>query len=537
MIFMKMMKLLYKLALKKYVVKEGFSVTLILVTTLLTMLKPLVTSGIIDQAIGKKNFEALKFYILLFIIIFFVSELLRLIQLSFNIYIAQNMTNDMQYCFFRSFTRRNVLAVSQTNGDLINRITNEVPKITEFITNSLPVFIMNIFTLIIGIVMMFILNKQITLCCLCFLPLIFFINKHYSPKVKEQSEKNIKEIAKSTDMVQQTIKNIYLIKYFRRFEYIDSLFMICLKRVKESRFSIFKLNLKLTLCLTITTFFPHLIVLILSAVKVMRGDMSLGEMVALTNYIGYIISPVLFFSQTTIGWQQTKVIINRFLDYSDIDAKNELKKVKGNCIELKGVDFQYPGKEIFKDLNFQAKRGDKVMIQGKNGTGKTTFINLITNLITVNKGSILIDGEEIGNVDLGSLISISMQSNSLFNDTIRNNINIGRSIPDNVILQYAHKLGFDEMMNGKLGLDYIVSTQGSNLSGGQAQKINILRAVVGKTPIIVFDEFDSFLDVESKKTVEEYINSIQNAIVFVISHHEDSEIQYTKKLYINSEND
>lgn len=114
---------------------------------------------------------------------------------------------------------------------------------------------------------------------------------------------------------------------------------------------------------------------------------------------------------------------------------------------------------------------------------------------------------------------------------------MGRSIPDNVILQYAHKLGFDEMMNGKLGLDYIVSTQGSNLSGGQAQKINILRAVVGKTPIIVFDEFDSFLDVESKKTVEKYINSMQNSIVFVISHHEESEIQYTKKLYINSEND
>ena len=154
--------------------------------------------------------------------------------------------------------------------------------------------------------------------------------------------------------------------------------------------------------------------------------------------------------------------------------------------------------------------------------------------MTVNAGYIFIDGESIENIAFSNMIGISMQNNSFFDDTVRNNIKLGRDIPDSVILEYAKKLGFYELFDNELSLDSVVYSQGSNISGGQAQKINILRAIVGECPIIILDEFASFLDVDSKKNVEKFINTLQNTIVFIISHEEESTIQYTKVLEIDN---
>lgn len=174
------------------------------------------------------------------------------------------------------------------------------------------------------------------------------------------------------------------------------------------------------------------------------------------------------------------------------------------------------------------KKGEIVQIIGDNGTGKTTLIDLILNLLEVKKGSISsikLDNVKVDDIDdfsLQKIVGIVPQNIYLFSETVRNNIKVGRDINDKKILRLAKELNFDDIVKSEgINLETFIFNNGGNLSAGQKQKICILRALIGEPALLILDEADAYLDVKSKLNFYNFIkNTKDDRITVFVSHKE-----------------
>lgn len=216
--------------------------------------------------------------------------------------------------------------------------------------------------------------------------------------------------------------------------------------------------------------------------------------------------------------------MNEFNDYKVQTGNREFKN-KGYDIEFKNVGFSYNDKEtILDNVSFIAKQGQVTALVGPSGSGKSTVSKLCARFYDINKGKILIGGEDISKVDPEELLkrySIVFQDVNLFDNTILENIRIGKKgATDEEVLKAAKEANCDEFVQ-KLpnGYNKVIGENGCNLSGGERQRLSIARALLKDTPIILLDEATASLDVENETVIQEAISKlIKNKTVLIIAH-------------------
>ncbi|WP_349670651.1 ABC transporter ATP-binding protein [Lacrimispora sp.] len=507
----------------------------IIIFCLTTLLKPKITNFILDNAIGRRNIENLQKYILLFCMIFIISELCRICQSIMLLIIGENMTLSLRKKIYIAATRNSLVDIRKVeSGDIINRIVNEIPQIADYYTKTIPNFMTNIIALFTGIFMMLNLDLYSTIVTIIFLPLIYIVTKCFSPKIKKISKESTEKNAKFMSILEQILNNITIIKHNYDYSYIDKHAFGNMQDIKKNKYRLAKMNFIMTVLLTIITFIPNVFILLWGGIRCIEGKITIGTLVALNSYVGYLISPVIFFAQSAIGFQQNEIVVCRYeniIDSYHEEKKNKKKVTDFNSICFSHVDFGYEMNTMLQDLNFVINKGDIVQIVGRNGVGKTTIVNLLCGLIRPVKGEVCINDLSLVEIDLEGLISVVTQDYHFFDDSIKNNILLGKNFPDQKIKILAQELNFDDIINTeKLNLGSIIMGKGGNISGGQAQKINILRALVSDAPIIIFDEVDTFLDIESKKSVEKYILNHQEKTFILITHQNFIDINITKRI-------
>lgn len=507
----------------------------IIIFCLTTLLKPKMTNIILDNAIGRRNIENLQKYIMLFCIIFIISELCRICQSIMLLIIGENMTLTLRKKIYVAATRTSIIDIRKIeSGDIINRIVNEIPQIADYYTKTIPNFMTNIIALFTGIFMMLNLDFYCTFITIIFLPLIYVITKCFSPKIKRISKESTEKNAKFMSILEQILNNITIIKHNYDYTYIDKHAFENMQDIKKNKYRLSKMNFIMTILLTIITFIPNVFILLWGGIKCIKGNMTVGTLVALNSYVGYLISPVIFFAQSAIGFQQNEIIVCRYeniIESYHEENKNKKKVANFESICFSNVAFGYELNMLMQDLNFEINKGDIVQIVGRNGVGKTTIVNLLCGLLRPVKGQICINDVSLKEIDLEGLISVVTQDYHFFDDSIKNNILLGKNYSDQRIKILAQELGFDDIIDSEnLDLNSIIQGKGGNISGGQAQKINILRALVSDTPIIIFDEVDTFLDIESKKSVEKYIVNHKEKTFILITHQNIMDINITKKI-------
>lgn len=216
--------------------------------------------------------------------------------------------------------------------------------------------------------------------------------------------------------------------------------------------------------------------------------------------------------------------MNEFNDYKVQTGNREFKN-KGYDIEFKNVGFSYNDKEtILDNVSFIAKQGQVTALVGPSGSGKSTVSKLCARFYDINKGKILIGGEDISKVDPEELLkrySIVFQDVNLFDNTILENIRIGKKgATDEEVLKAAKEANCDEFVQ-KLpnGYNTVIGGNGCNLSGGERQRLSIARALLKDTPIILLDEATASLDVENETVIQEAISKlIKNKTVLIIAY-------------------
>lgn len=209
----------------------------------------------------------------------------------------------------------------------------------------------------------------------------------------------------------------------------------------------------------------------------------------------------------------------------DLEEEPENGKTKELCLQdlkLEQVSFAYEkDKYVLKDIGILFAKGSKTAVIGRNGSGKTTIINLLTRMYEPTNGRILLGTEDISELSLRQyrdMVSVVSQQIYLFNDTIRNNICLYKQVSDAVVETACRDSGLEDFIN-EVSLDYVVGQNGAMLSGGQKQKIALARALIHDKPIIIFDEATSNTDAYSEQQINRLLNTkLKEKTVIVITH-------------------
>lgn len=252
-----------------------------------------------------------------------------------------------------------------------------------------------------------------------------------------------------------------------------------------------------------------------SFITIMIVSMSIiGPLLAASNFVDSIAS-----MGTVIG------LITDILEAPELIRPKESSKLKGTDICLKNVHFQYhEEKEVLKGMNLEIPAGTVTAIVGPSGSGKSTISKLIAGFWDVGSGEITIGGKnikELSQTDIANTIAYVAQDNYLFDDTVRNNIRVGRSTAtDKEVEEVAKAAGCDEFIRQlEHGYDTVVGSAGGHLSGGERQRISIARAMLRNAPIVILDEATAYMDPENEAVIQDAVSGlVKGKTLIVIAH-------------------
>lgn len=259
---------------------------------------------------------------------------------------------------------------------------------------------------------------------------------------------------------------------------------------------------------------------------VFNMQLSVGSIFAFITYSSYVTGPIS--AILNIGYLLSGIIpsTKRYYMFMELDEENSNQKITTSPqfgdIELKNISFAYEeGKPILDGVSVIFTKGSKTAIIGRNGSGKTTIINLLTRLYEPENGQILLNGTNIADMSLQAyreMVSIVSQQIYLFNDSIRNNICLYKQVSDAMLKIACRDSGLEDFIK-EVSLDYVVGQNGAMLSGGQKQKIALARALIHDKPIIIFDEATSNTDAYSEQQINALLHTgLRDKTVIVITH-------------------
>jgi len=426
-------------------------------------------------------------------------------------------------------------------GDILNRISEDVNKVRMYLGPAI-LYSLNLICLLTFVIFrMIFISPELTFWVLVPLPLLSFLIYKISSSINSNSELVQVKLADLTNLTQQFIRSIKIIKSSN--SETDSLH-------EFNSFSNSYVNSQLGLIKINSLFFPLMIFLVgmstlltvWAGEKLVRvGDIDIGVIAEFIIYVNMLTWPV-----TSIGWVTSIVQtaaasqkrINEFLSKrNDIVSKNSSKKSIIGSIAFQNVSFEYKNQKILDSINFEIKKGDFLGIIGNIGSGKSTLLQLICRFLNFKKGKIRIDEEMIENFDiqyLRSHISYVPQESFLFSDTIRNNLLFGNNNASDLELSKvldAVCMSHD-VSKFKLGLETYIGERGVTLSGGQKQRLNIARALLKPSSILLMDDSLSNIDVENEKKILSNIYSLKKKKTTLIVSNRVSSISKCNQILV-----
>ncbi|MDN3593849.1 ABC transporter ATP-binding protein [Zunongwangia endophytica] len=481
----------------------------------------------------------------LIIILFFIKNLFNYMAMYFIASLRNGMLRDIRNRIYEKITELPVSFFSEKRkGDTISRITSDVQEIQSSFLSMLEMFVKEPLTLLFTLIGMLIISWKLTLFVLIFLPISGLIISSIGKKLKAKSTSAQQENAHFLSIVEETLSSLKIIKGFNAESKFIGKFHESTNRLNEI------LNALLHRQNLASPMSEFLGVLVITVVLWFGGRMVLidGTMQAST-FIGFlvltynILTPAKAISKATYSVQKGNASAERILEIIETetnlkDAPNAIKKESFDTkIEVNSINFKYEKELVLKNFSMSVPKGQTIALVGQSGSGKSTIANLITRFYDVNDGSIKIDGTDIREISkhsLRNLMGLVTQDSILFNDTIRNNVALGKDNATEGEIINALKIAnaWEFISTMPQGLDTNIGDSGNKLSGGQKQRLSIARAVLKNPPIMILDEATSALDTQSEKLVQQALENMMRNRTSVVIAHRLSTIQNADKIIV-----
>jgi len=397
-------------------------------------------------------------------------------------------------------------------GDLMNRISEDVSKVRMYFGPALMYSMNMIFLFVVGFTQMTKIDPTLTMYTLIPFP-ILSISIFYISKIINQRSTIVQEyLSKLTTYNQEFFSGINVVKSYGIEPLVISGFDKLADESKEKNIDLYKVQALFFPLMILLIGISNLTVIYVGGNQYINGEIQIGVIAEFMLYVNMLTWPVAIVGWVTSMVQQAEASqkrINEFLEeVPEIqNTTTNSFKIEGD-IEFKNISITYDDTNItaLKDVSFFVKKGEKVAILGKTGSGKSSITNLISRLYDVDKGSVLIDNtpiKEINLIDLRKDIGFVPQDPFLFSDTISNNIKFGKEkATKQEIIDAAKKaVVHQNILNFKDGYNTILGERGVTLSGGQKQRVSIARAIIKNPQILIFDDCLSAVDTETEEKI------------------------------------
>ena len=507
----------------------AFILCCLLISTGLNMCIPLLSRRIMDDGFIGGDKELLVELVVSSFLIYMVIAVIDIIKEKKRVDIAANIQYFLSEQSFKHLMKIKTGYFSNKNyAEILNNINMDIGNMASIADNGVFFVLTQAFSVAGGMIGLFILDYRMALVVIFFIPIKIFMMKYFAKKRKLIMDEYIAESEKYAGWFGDTVGGVREVKIFgilgNKCEEFAGRQTSVISRQKKmnmlTQWNGLTDNVMVYLLLTI--------IYIIGANLVFDMRLSVGSVFAFITYSVYVTGPIS--AILNIGYLLSGIIpsTKRYYEFMDMEEENDDNQTlvpEFGDIEFRQVSFAYHNdKPILENINLIFPKGSKTALIGKNGSGKSTIIDLLLRMYTPTKGMILLAGNEILNISLDeyrNMFSVVSQDIYLFNDTIRNNISLYKQVEDKLILDACKDSGLFEFIED-VSLDYMVGQNGTMLSGGQKQKIALTRALIHDRPIVVFDEVTSSTDACSEQQINALLHTrLKYKTVIVITHKEE----------------
>lgn len=419
---------------------------------------------------------------------------------------------------------------NERKGDIISKISSDVQVVQFCITNTLLVAFRDPFQIIGFMIALVVASWQLTIFSILFLPIVALVIGSIVKRLRKSATQVQERFADMVSLMDESLSGIKVLKGYNAVDYTVGKF-----RKINALFSRISLSMawRQQLASPVSEFLgiaAAAVLMIYGGSLVLSGDLKASTFIMYLAIFTQITRPLRSFTDAFANINQGIAAGERVLalldEKSEINDAPDAMEMTGlkHEIEFRDVRFSYDNKEVIRGVSFKIKKGETVALVGPSGGGKSTLSDLIPRFYDVQSGQILIDGIDIRKYTLESLrryMGLVSQETILFNDTIENNLRLGKQdATEDEVRQAAIVANADAFIREtEHGYQTNIGDRGMKLSGGQRQRLSIARAVLKNPEILILDEATSALDTESEKLVQNALDALlQGRTSLVIAH-------------------
>lgn len=508
--------------------KKGLlPVLFLLIASGIALVYPQLSRLAIDVAVKKHDYRYLFYLACGFFILVILQRLFSYLnQITFFKFQKETILNIQKDLLSKVFSYPLDFFDKKHSGYLLGRIRGDVSGLSYIFSEGLVGSFIDLLKFFGVLIILLQMNFRLALISMVIIPFIVYKIANSQKEIKRVNERILEENAQLEKELSDTLQGIEVLKSFSKEEEGIKRSYSALRdyqQIEIERNAIFSRYRNIVDAIF---HLGEVFLLYFGVREVLAGRLTVGAYIAFNGYLMILYGPLQNLSYLTIYLDYARMSYSRIRELMGIlpedSGSDDLKEIKE--IEIKGLRFKYEdGKELFQGLSFKIKKGDNVLLKGESGSGKSTLIKLLLGLYRLQEGEISFNGKDLRKINKKSIrerVGYVSQNIFLFSRSLRENLLLGKEgMGDKELENLLKECGINK--NGVL--DQEVSEKGMNFSGGERQRLALVRAIVKYPDIIILDEATANLDLEAEREVEKMVlKKFPDKIIIKVSHRPDS---------------
>lgn len=513
-----------------------------LIYTLTSIITAFNFQFIIEHVLTYYSRSNLNLIILVIFFLYILKSIIDLVRNNLLTFINHTLDNNLIKNIYNHIISLPYLFYkSRTTGEVISRI-NDLADVKETISKLFMTAFVDLILIIFVFITLYKINSNLTLIGIIMIILYLIVIKIFNKLFKYYITKNQEDAAIVNSYLVESINNIDTIKSLGIEEINSNNMNVKYNNYLNTSYKFQRLFNLENFIKDIINYVGLSIIIFLATLYVLDGKMTIGEVITYNSMIIYFLEPIKSIIEMELIIKKSKISIDRVTELYEVekeklelDKKYVGKKLQGN-IKIKNLDYSYNGrKNVFNNINLNISPGEKVVIYGKSGSGKSTIGKILMKFFEIERDKVFIDNKDINDyntLDIRREICYVGQNENLFSDTIYNNIILGRDINYDDFLRIAKMTKVDELANKEvLSYEMLLEENGFNISGGERQRIILARSLLKDSSIYILDEALNQVDVDKERAIlKDVFENLKDKTVIYISHRFDNIDLFNKQI-------